>query len=93
MDFSQTLDELIHNAALLRECEEENRECTELESRQDHLLNTLLEMNLSQEKLQHGYGAIEQKITVLSNLNQKLLRPISKKTRFRRKQTEEKLFP
>jgi len=81
VDFSQMLDELIHNAALLRECEEENRECIELESRQDSLLNALLKINPSQKELEANYACMEQKIATLSGLNRKLLRPAAKKKR------------
>ncbi len=81
MDFSQILDELIQNAAHLRECEEENKVCTELESRQDFLLNVLLKITPSQEELETGYACMEQKIKTLSGMNRKLIRPVSNKNR------------
>ena len=82
IEMEHKLDELIANAALLKECEEGH--CSRLEQQQEALLNTLLQMNsnLDEEEklllLQRSprlYTTLEKKITRLSCMNQKLLKP------------------
>jgi hypothetical protein len=90
----KTLDELIANAALLKECEEEKGQCVELEHQQERLLNALIQMNhsLDESELQnapHLYAVLEQKIGKFSRLNHKLLRPFVKKARVHKKKKKQ----
>jgi hypothetical protein len=87
-EMEKKLDELIANANQLRECEEENGACADLEHKQELLLNALLQLNNSiDENEKHQlwqrspdrYLTLEKKIVRLSRLNQKLLRPVSQK--------------
>lgn len=87
-DMERKLDELIANANQLRQCEDENGSCADLEHKQDLLLNALLKLNNSidetekhqlWQKSPERYVTIEKKIVRLSRLNQKLLRPAKEK--------------
>ncbi len=87
-EMERKLDELIANANQLRECEDENGACADLEHKQEMLLNALLQLNNSiddtekhqlWQKSPDRYITLEKKIVRLSRLNQKLLRPTPKK--------------
>ena len=82
-EMEKKLDELIENAHLLKDCDEENGECSQLEHQQEMLLNALLKMNSSLEdnekqlllqKSPDLYSAVEQKLFKLSRANYKLLK-------------------
>jgi ribosomal protein L9 len=82
-EMEKKLDELISNANLLRECEEDNGESRELEHRQEMLLNSLLKISSSlddEEKIHllqkspHLYFNLEKKAARLSRANMHLLR-------------------
>jgi len=87
-EMDRKLDELIANANQLRECEEENGRCADLEHKQEMLLNALLKLNNSIDETEKHqlwqkspglYVTLEKKIVRLSRLNQKLLRPAKQK--------------
>jgi len=87
-EMEKNLDELIANASLLRECEEETGDCSDLEQKQEKLLNALLKLNNSLDETEKHqlwqkspdlYVTLEKKIVRLSRLNQKLLRPAKQK--------------
>ncbi|MBS0648219.1 MAG: hypothetical protein JSS10_03230 [Verrucomicrobia bacterium] len=96
-EIERKLDELIKNATLLKDCEEENGECADLEHQQEILLNELLRINNSMneddkyslwQKSSRQYTTLENKIVKFSCLNQKLLKnstPSMKKARVHRR--------
>jgi FtsZ-binding cell division protein ZapB len=96
-EIERKLDELIKNATLLKDCEEENGKCADLEHQQEMLLNDLLRINNSLDedekyslwqKSPHRYTTLEKKIVKFSRLNQKLLKntpPYVKKARVHRR--------
>ena len=62
----KTLDELIANAALLKECEEEKGQCAELEHQQERLLNALIQMDYSLDELQKAPHLVQLTVKTLS---------------------------
>ncbi len=77
------LDALIANAAHLRECEEDHEDCSALEKAQEKLLNDLLILNYSLDPVEKQlllrktprlYARLENKISSLSELNERLLK-------------------
>ncbi len=98
-EMESKLDELIANAALLKECEEGNGECARLEHQQEMLLSALLQMNnglddakkhLLLQRSPRLYTTLEKKIARLSRLNLKLLRSerVVKKARVHRRRIQ-----
>lgn len=100
-EMEQKLDELIKNANLLRDCEEENGQCADLQHQQDRLLNELMQMNNSLEETEKHqllqksprlYSTLEQKISDFSRMNSRLLKSSMekyvKKARVHRKKIE-----
>jgi hypothetical protein len=82
-EMERKLDELITNAALLKECEEASGECANLEHKQEMLLDALMKMNnnlddeekiLLLQKVPRLYTTLEKKIFKLSRMNHQLLR-------------------
>jgi hypothetical protein len=89
-EMERKLDELIANATLLKDCEEEKGEQVDLEHKQEMLLNALLKINnslddaekhLLWQKSPQLYSTLEKKIFRFSRINQTLL----KKERFVKK--------
>lgn len=89
-EMERKLDELIVNATLLKDCEEEKGARVDLEHKQEMLLNALLKINnslddsekhLLWQKSPQLYSKLEKKIVRFSRLNQNLL----KKERFVKK--------
>ena len=68
-EMEKKLDELIANASQLRECEEENGACADLEHKQELLLNALLQLNNSVDE--HEKHQLWQKFPPVSDIRKK----------------------
>lgn len=82
-EMERKLDELITNAALLKECEEASGESANLEHNQEMLLDALMKMNYTLDDEEKSlllrraprlYTTLEKKIFKLSRMNHQLLR-------------------
>lgn len=82
----QTLDELIRNGSRLKECEEENGECSELQYQQERLLNELLKLNnaLGETDVQKKpilFRVLKEKVRTFSEINRSQLKTTTRKKR------------